>query len=84
MSDQDELDTVVLPEELLHLLREVYRRYSQFGGVKIRRTIGGGWAAEYGNYTLLTPEKRGRDHWLLIEYPPPRAPISETVVEVGP
>lgn len=78
----------MIPEELLHLLREVDRR----GGlqhVKIDRRFGGGWCARWGNTALLSPDTYGppdkkRTDWLLIEYPPPLKPISEAIVEVGP
>jgi len=81
-------DDAVLPEELLHLLREVKRRGGlSHANLTLNRRLGGGWSAKWGNTLLLSPDTYGpkkRTDWLLIEYPPPRKPISETVVEVGP
>ena len=79
-----------LPEELLHLLREVKRRGGLgHANLTLNRRLGGGWSARWGNQMLLSPDSYGpkfrrRSDWLLIEYPPPLRPISETVVEVGP
>jgi hypothetical protein len=79
-----------LPEELLHLLREVQRR----GGLGhqnlvLNRRLGGGWSAKWGNTMLLSPDMCGpelerRTDWMLVEYPPPLKPLSEKIVEVGP
>ncbi len=78
-----EQDTVQVPEDLSRLLREVFRRHGTFGEIRIARRMGGGWSARFGNQVLLSPDRR-RDTWLLLEYPPPRKALSETVVEVGP
>jgi hypothetical protein len=74
-----------VPEIVLQLLREAWRRGAPASGVTIRRTMSS-WIALWGNQALVTPSQlaRGPQTWRLIEYPPPRKPISEIDVEVGP